>query len=204
MSKPNEQPDLALVEEYFSDRNLFVERFSDAEMQIGKTPDFRIRQDGVLVAYCEVKSPNDPWLDQQLDDAAPLTLVGGCRPDPIFNRLARFLRRADLQFSAVNADRTVLNILAYVNHDGASHYYDLVETITGHFHGNDGLRFQTAKHIAEGQIGYEKQRIDGFLWFEAETGRMTGAVLNQSDEKRKIQLCTLLGFDSTKIETSPT
>jgi hypothetical protein len=82
MSKPyDEQPDLNLVAKYFLARSLSAERFSDTE-KAGKTPDFRIRQDGLLVAYCEVKAPNDPWLDEQLDDAPPLTIVGGCRPDP--------------------------------------------------------------------------------------------------------------------------
>jgi hypothetical protein len=200
MSKPyNEQPDLDLVAKYFVARSLSAERFSDTE-KTGKTPDFRIRQGGLLVAYCEVKAPNDPWLDEQLDDAPPLSIVGGCRPDPTFNRLGRLLRKADAQFSAVNADRAALNIVAYVNHDGGIHFGDLVETLTGYFHASDGTKHLTMSSIAEGQIGYEKRRIDCFLWFDPNSQHMPSAVLNESDDERLLRLCALLGFDPKNIE----
>jgi hypothetical protein len=78
----DEQPDLDLVSAFIAGRRLSAERFSQVEIQAGKTPDFRVRQAGEVLAYCEVKSPNDPWLDELLDDAPPLTLVGGARPDP--------------------------------------------------------------------------------------------------------------------------
>ena len=193
----NEQLDLDLVAGYFSGLGLAAERFSQTEMQTGKTPDFRIRRDGVLVAYCEVKAPNDPWLDGLLDDAPPLTIVGGARSDPIFNRLSRLLSKADAQFAAVNPARTALNILAYVNHDDGSHYYDLVETLTGYFHADDGTKHATMLHIAEGRIGDAKRRIDGFLWFDSSTGRM--ALITQTDQMRQLQLCTLLRIDPENI-----
>lgn len=200
MSPYNEQPDLDLVAAYFSDRGLTVERFSQAETQVGRTPDFRARQGDQVVAYCEVKSPNDPWLDEQLDDAPPLTIVGGLRPDPIFNRLARLLSKADTQFAAVNPDRSALNILAYVNHDEASHHGDLVETLTGYFHADDGAKHPTMLNIAEARIGSAKRRIDAFLWFDGRIGHLQGAVINQEDHDRELRLCRLLNIDSGKIE----
>jgi hypothetical protein len=199
MKPYDEQSDLDLVAAYLADRGLSTERFLHAETQTGRTPDFRIWQDGVVVAYCEVKAPNDPWLDELLDDAPPLTIVGGARSDPIFNRLARLLTKADTQFAAVNPDRTKLNILAYVNHDDASRYHDLVETLTGYFHSDDGTRHPTMLHIAEGQIGEAKRRIDAFLWFEGKTRRMVGAVINEVDLERVQQLCALLDIDPKNI-----
>jgi hypothetical protein len=53
----DEQPDLDLVAAYLAARGLSAERFSPAETQRGKTPDFRVRRSGAIVAYCEVKSP---------------------------------------------------------------------------------------------------------------------------------------------------
>jgi hypothetical protein len=164
MKPYDEQADLDLVAAYLADQGLSPERFSHTETQTGRTPDFRIRQDRVVVAYCEVKAPNDPWLDELLDDAPPLTILGDARSDPIFNRLARLLTKADTQFAPVNPDRAKLNILAYVNHDDASRYYDLVETLTGYFHADDGTKHPTMLHIAEGRIGEAKRRIDAFLW----------------------------------------
>jgi hypothetical protein len=201
MSKPyNEQLDLDLVAKYYSNLGLSAERFSHAETQTGKTPDFRIKQGEILVAYCEVKAPNDPWLDEQLDNVPPMTIVGGARPDPTFNRLARLLNKADAQFAAVNSARDALNILAYVNHDNASNYNDLLETLTGYFHADNGRKYPTVRHIAEGVIGDAKQRIDGFLWFEANTGRLAHIVFNEGDEERKLRLCALLGADPGKIK----
>jgi len=195
----NEQPDLDLVSAYLAERGLSSERFSHAETLAGKTPDFRVRQDGALRAYCEVKSPTDPWLDDLLDDAPSFTLVGGARPDPIFNRLSRLLIKGDAQFTAVNPTREDLNILAYVNHDNASSYNDLRETLTGYFHAADGTKHPTMMDIAEGRIGEAKRRIDAFLWFEGRTGRMAGAVINTVDPERVRRTCSLLDFDSGRI-----
>jgi hypothetical protein len=195
----DEQPDLDLVAAYLADRLLSPERFSPTETRTGRTPDFRVRKDGEIVAYCEVKSPNDPWLDELLDDAPPLTLVGGARPDPTFNRLSRLLTKADTQFTAVNPVCAELNILAYVNHDNASHYYDLVETLTGYFHSADGTKHLTMLDIAEGRIAETKRRIDVFLWFEGKTGRMAGAVINQAESERLQRTCILLRIDPERI-----
>jgi hypothetical protein len=195
----DEQPDLDLVAAYLADRKLSAERFAHVETQTGKTPDFRVTQDGALVAFCEVKSPNDPWLDMLLDNASPLTIVGGGRDDPTFNRIARLLMKAAEQFHAVNSNRGALNILAYVNHDDKSGYHDLVETLTGYFHAADGTKHATMLDLSEGRIREPKQRIDAFLWFKAETGRMVGAVINQTDPERVQRVCALLGFDAAKI-----
>jgi hypothetical protein len=55
----DEQPDLDLVAAYLAAHGLSVERFSKEETLTGKTPDFRVRKGGAIVAYCEVKAPQD-------------------------------------------------------------------------------------------------------------------------------------------------
>jgi len=195
----DEQPDLDLVSAYLADRGLSTERFSQTETQAGKTPDFRVRQAGKVLAYCEVKSPNDPWLDDLLEDAPPLTIVGGARPDPTFNRLSRLLSKADAQFTAVNPAREEFNILAYVNHDNVSSYNDLRETLTGYFYANDGTKHPTMMDIAEGRIAEAKRRIDASLWFEARNRRMTGAVVSLVDPERVQRICSLLQVDPGRI-----
>jgi hypothetical protein len=54
-----------------------------------------------------------------------LELAGGLRNDPTFNRIARHVEKTVRQFDAVNATRTLHNILVFVNHDKASSYNDL-------------------------------------------------------------------------------
>jgi hypothetical protein len=138
----DEQPDLTLVADWLGTHGLTTERFSQRETQTGKTPDFRVKRGDHLLAYCEVKSPNDPWLDEQLEHAPAFTLVGGPRRDSTFNRLARLINKAAEQFTAVNQDRSALNVLAYVNHVDASGFHDLQEVLTGHIRAADGMLIQ--------------------------------------------------------------
>lgn len=196
----DEQPDLACVSAWLGERGLMATRFRKQESQLGKTPNFRVLRGDELVAYCEVKSPNDPWLDEQLEAAAPLTIVGGARPDPTFNRLARLVNKAERQFAAVNSNREALNILAYVNHDEHSDIHDLQEVLTGHFHAADGSRHPTMRHISEGIIGAAKKRIDAYAWFDGGSGKLHGIVFNEADPDRRNRTCALLHVDPAKIK----
>ena len=135
----DDRPDLDLVAAYLEAHGLSVERFSKEETLTGKTPDFRVRKGGAIVAYCEVKAPqDDPWLDDFLRDAPPDAIVGGARPAPTLKRLARHLKKAASQLAAVNPNQTELNILAYVNHEAATRYADFHEMLTGRFLDMDG------------------------------------------------------------------
>jgi hypothetical protein len=53
--------------EYLARYSLGAERFSKAELRLGKTPDFRVFRDNALVAYCEAKHiQEDDWLAERL------------------------------------------------------------------------------------------------------------------------------------------
>jgi hypothetical protein len=96
---PDETADIDLTDELlFRPRGLVLERFSPEEIGRGKTPDRRVFQGGQLVAFAEIKSPRDDWLDEQLRAPPPGTVVGGARPDPTFNRIARQVQKAARQF----------------------------------------------------------------------------------------------------------
>jgi hypothetical protein len=55
--------------------------------------------------------------------------------------------------------------------------------------------------IAEGRIGESKRRIDACLWFDANSERMQGAVINLVDAIRVQRVCSLLQFDPIKIKS---
>lgn len=200
MRKPDEDPDFKLVKELiFTPRGLRLGRFTHEETQTGRTPDFRVFRLEELVAFCEVKSPRDDWLDNQLDGAPPFTQVGGARADPTFNRIARHVAKAATQFDAVNSGRSALNLLTFVNHDATSHYADLHETLTGVFHAASGERFQTMPHISERWIGEAKRRIDLFAWINARERKVEGYIFNEEDAGSVTRVCDLLGMDREKI-----
>ena len=184
----DERPDLDLVAAYLEAHGLSVERFSKEETLSGKTPDFRARKGGAIVAYCEVKAPqDDPWLDDLLRCAPPDTTVGYARSAPTFKRLARHLKKAALQLAAVNPNRTELNILAYVNHEDATRYADFHELLTGRFIDTNGKQLQTRRPPAK------VHEIDVYLWFEGATTKPS-PIVNDADPKRMRRVCALLDF----------
>jgi hypothetical protein len=165
-----EQTDLDLVAAYLTALGLSAERILK---QPGKTPDFRVRMDGAIVAYCEVKAPQeDNWL--------------GVRKDPTNERLVRFLKQAVEQFNAVNPSRAELNILAFVNHKGGTRYADLDETLTGYFLASDGRSIPTMRPPAE------VSEVDIYLWFEGRS--LCYVAPNYHDPERGRRACALLGL----------
>jgi hypothetical protein len=116
--KPNEQADVALVKRIiFGGQGLLLEPFAREETLKNRTPDFKVFKNSKIVAFCEIKSPRDDWLDAQIETANPGQIAGGARNDPTFNRLARHISKAASQFDAVNKDRAVPNILVFVKSD---------------------------------------------------------------------------------------
>lgn len=193
---PNEVPDLELVEEIlFSPYGFKLEKLEETIAE--RTPDFRVIQDGNLAAFCEVKSPRDDWLENQLDKAPSGQIVGGLRNDPVFNRIARHITKAATQFDAVNNEWVVPNILVFVNHDKTSQYGDLVETVTGEFRTEDGTRHVTTAHLSEGRLALPKQYIDLYVWLDVMTKRIQGYVVNEAGPHIK-KVCELFELDLSK------
>ena len=73
----------ARVSDYLTARGFNIERFDKAAMRKGRTPDFRAG-----------------------------TLVGGARPEPIYNRITNQIRSAAGQFDSVNPGCEAPNALA--------------------------------------------------------------------------------------------
>jgi hypothetical protein len=163
--RTNEEADLALVDELVARPAGFILERIEATPQ-EQRPDFRMVSWRGLAGYCEVKSPRDDWLDDQLEQATPGTIVGGARSDPTFNRIARHVLKAVKQFDTVNPDHSLPNVLVFVNHDDASNFNDLYETVTGYARAASGEQFPFHTHIAEQRLGDKRGRIDLYLWID--------------------------------------
>lgn len=165
-NRTTEEADLALVEALIAGPAGFcLQRIAAASHQ--KQPDFEMISWRGLAGYCEVKSPRDDWLDEQLENAAEWTIVGGARPDPTFNRVARHILKAVEQFDAVNPDHDLPNVLVFVNHDHNSGFADMCETITGHIRSDSGQVYLTMLPIAEGLLGEKRKHVDLYVWIDA-------------------------------------
>lgn len=153
--------------DFLASHGLWAVRFAKHELRQGKTPDFRVfNSAGGLVLYCEAKRVQyDEWLDKQLKTAKPLAIVGGARPDPVFNRLCGHIHNAAKQFAAVNPKRELPNVLVLTNSDSHCTFHgDLIGVLTGNFYGEGGVVDRIYGQYAGGRIKQEKLAIDLYVW----------------------------------------
>jgi hypothetical protein len=191
--RTDEEKDLALVQELVSGPAGFSLERIEATPE-GRRPDFWMVSWRGLVGYCEVKSPRDDWLDEELEKAPPGTIVGGLRDDPRINRIARHVQKAVTQFDTVNADHSLPNVLVFVNHDDGSNFNDLYETVTGYARAQSGERYPFHTHIAEQRLGAKRGRIDLYLWIDdnRKRRRITGFLWCEANPEHMAALRTLL------------
>jgi hypothetical protein len=197
--------DEALVLGYWQAEGFEVGSFAKRKMQDFKTPDFRLSRGGEEVALCEVKSfQKDTWLEDQLKNAAPGELVGGPRPDPIFNRISNAVHTAFKQFESVNSDHKLMNFLFLVNHDDAAKPEDLVRVLTGFENPRLGLLERTCAQFSDGRIREEKFRIDLYVWIDFLNGRIRSneyRVLGNPRTQERV--CDLLNLDPAQVKKLP-
>lgn len=195
---PSEDDDQKLAEEIiFSPNHLVLLKIPRSSE---RTPDFRVISNGAVVAYCELKSPQDDWLDKLLDLAKSFLIVSGTREDPIFKKIRKHANKASKQFEAHNPTRKVPNILLFINHDDTSDFRDLREAFTGYFHASDGSRHATMLDIAT-SLNRAKSQIDLCIWVDAKSRRVQGFYMNEDANPNHLnQLCMLFGKNPSDIK----
>jgi hypothetical protein len=190
---PDEEADVALTKKLiFRPAGIELARFASAETAKGPTPDFKLVRNGTLLGYCELKSPRDDWLDEQLAAAEPGQIVGGARPDAAYNNIARQVQGAARQFDAINPDHGLPNNLVIANHARQRDWVDLRMVLTGMWRSADGTEFPWLPHIAEGIIGEAKRRIDLFVWIDVRTGNKN--YLCAPETPHAAGACKILGW----------
>lgn len=195
---PSEDNDLKLAEKLvFSPNGLDLLKIPRGS---GHSADLQILQNGVLVAYCELKSLRDEWLEKLLGVAKPCQIVGGAREDPVFKKIRKHANKASKQFEALNPKRSVPNVLVFVNHDDVSKFNDLRETFTGLFHETDGSRHAT---MLDTEVSLEraKSQIDLCVWIDGKSSKVQGYFFNHCATPDFMnQLCVLLGINPAAIQ----
>jgi ribosomal protein L30 len=185
---PDEAADVQLMRDLIFDKNgITLETYDAAALNRGKTPDFKLKKDGALCGYCEVKSPRD---DDGLEAPAP----GGAavrRNLPFYRKLGNQIRGASQQFDAENAAHDKLNILVFVSHTPAIERRDLIATIAGLPISGGERIFMLGKKM-QGQVIDAARKVDLFLWIDAATG--TCQHLSSPDAKHGAAALALLGL----------
>lgn len=193
-----------LVQKYLMSVDLRAERFEKHEMRNGKTPDFRVFRGDELAFYCEVKtSQEDEWLKRRLADAPPLTLVGGVRPDPTYNRIANYVHTSVAQFDAVNQKLERPNVLAIVNGDSHVAFDDLISVLTGDAYCESGEVIPMFCGYSEGRIREEKLRVHLYLWFNDWKPTHCQKFFPEFHSAHHAALCGYFNLDPATIDRLP-
>jgi large subunit ribosomal protein L30 len=122
----DEAADIALMRELAFDKNkIGLEPYDDAALKAGKTPDFKLLNDGIFCGYCEMKSPRDDFILK----TPPPGGVAVRRNLPFYRKLGSHIKYAAEQFEAENSDHAYPNILVFVNHAPDIQRRDLIATI---------------------------------------------------------------------------
>ena len=194
----------SLVSDYLTGHGLSVERFGKESMHQSRTPDFRVMAGDRLAFYCEVKTAQeDEWLERQLETAPPLTLVGGLRPDPTYNRISNYIHSAVGQFDAVNPKMKHPNVLAIVNGDDGAGFTDLIQVLTGNAYCDSGEVWPMFRAYSEGRIRDEKLRVHLYLWFNEGSASGPQEFFPEFHPEHHAALCGHLGVDPTGMKRLP-
>jgi len=173
-------------------------------MRRRKTPDFRVFANGELAFYCEVKTAQeDDWLDKQVDVAPPLTLVGGPRTDPTYNRINNQIHNAVRQFDAVNRAMDHPNVLAIVNGDDGAAFTDLIQVLTGNAYCASGEVIPMFREYSDGRIREEKLRVHLYLWFNAWKTGGPQMFFPEVHDAHHLALCRFLDVEPAAMKRLP-
>jgi hypothetical protein len=155
----------ALIRELAFDANdIEAERYSDSDLKRGKTPDFKLFKHASLCGFCEMKSPRDDVVFE-----APESGFVVRKNLPFYRKLGSHIRRAALQFDAVNPNHRLPNILAFVTHSPEIERRDLIPTIAGLPPPPDiGRRIFMLGRKMQEQVMHAARAVDLFLWIDAQ------------------------------------
>ncbi len=129
--------------------------------------------------------------------APPLTIVGGGRNDPRFNRVSNKIHEAVLQLDSVNPNLEYPNVLIFVNHDDTCDFLTLINVITGYFIAEGGEPHLIYGKFSDGRIKQEKLRINLYVWID-ENRKVPGYFIIK-DNRHHDTLCELFKLDSNKF-----
>lgn len=147
----------------FEPQAIVPELYPDADRKWGRTPDFKLMKDDRPSAYCEMKSPRDDYMFETPSDGRPAIR----KNVPFYRKLGRHVRDAAQQLEAVNPDRKIPNIVAFVSHCPDIERRDLITTIAGLAAPDSNRRVFLLGRKLQEQVMEAARKVDLFLWVDA-------------------------------------
>lgn len=138
---------------------------------------------------------HNPLEFSKIDGTTLLTIA---LPVALFAGVSAHIHKARKQFDAVNAGEEFPNILSFYNEDKQSGFLDLIAVTTGNFFAEGGAVFPIYKHVSEGRIKADIEKIHLFIWLDAHKPHRF--LFNTINSKFQSELCATFGFDPEKLE----
>jgi len=154
--RDDDNEDKRKVIEFFQNRGLEV--IPIPKVQDRKTPDFEVRLNNNIFAYCELKSIKQyNW--------------SGVRCDPNYNRIQNKIHEACKQLMGINPNHSIPNIVIILNHDRCCNLGHLNAVLKG--------KISTAKGEVNFDTRYRNRllkkddliNIDLIIWLESNSSK---------------------------------
>ena len=166
MVQQQEDADHLIAQHFFRLKGLIAERIPETVI---KTPDFKIRRDVEVVAFCEVKSPQNIF-EERVNNVitagrGEIIEIGYGNNYRQGRCIGRTAMKAAPQFEAANPNHAVPNILILINHDEYAVVEDFEQTLTGYAP-------EGGNHLVGEPLQNAIPEIDLYVWINA-NGRKT-------------------------------
>mgnify|MGYP000746004641 CR=1 FL=1 len=157
----------------------------------GKAPDFFVCEEGHTIFLCEVKTVCD---DEESYERETVEL------DNTYNRIAAKIHTAYKQFSNVNKNHILPNVLFIYNEEIGNDINDFVFTYEGQMRATSGNTYALAlkKTLEYKRIEEEKKYIDACIWYNESEDDLK--VTFYSNSKYLADLKKWLGSINTEIQ----
>jgi hypothetical protein len=174
----------------------------------GRTPDFKLVQDGKIRGYCELKSPRDDWVFSFPHDLKPGEHRAEVRRDMAAHNLAGHILEAAEQFDSINPEHKLPNILVIVSHARHRGPIDLRDVLEGIRLGDDGKRvFPPLADVREKEPDKQMKKqekvwkaarsIDLYVWIDEH--KRTCEYRFPVGAERLKEACDLLGLEPWRL-----
>ncbi|MGG1614575.1 hypothetical protein [Paenibacillus sp. FSL K6-2441] len=168
-----------IVKRFLESLGFEVKKIPESDV---KTPDYEVYLDGELVFYCEEKT-------LEYDDFL------GVKDDPTYNSISSHVHKAVKQFKSINPNRTIPNVIAFVNFDTLKNVHDLFITLTGHALLDNG---QYMKIHRVDRVGNDLDQVDLYLWFDKEN--FTNLIWGEVHQDHHQKLSEIIDIKKTEEE----
>lgn len=148
--------DIQAVKDFFTSKNMRVERIYEKENRSKEKPDLRIEWKKDALLYCEVKNVQDIFNQE----------VGLYLHNTRFNKLSSVIHKSSKQFNSFNLNHLIPNVIVFVSRDMQLHWKVLYDVLCGEIKTNETIICSFKNKDAFRRLKEDLTNIDYIIWLQ--------------------------------------